>query len=233
MKEQTPNNKETKRMLSIAIEIAIKHIMKTHIYEFEGELKRQLNIKMYKRYVDDINIVLEIPTVEGNIESNKKEEDITITTMNKVKEIGGTIHNSIKLQLDTPALNNDHKMPILDLKVWCEKRKITTSNKTIIKNVVLHEFYAKPMSAKNVMHARTAMPTQMKKTALTQEMLRVLLRCSPLLEKKEVNKHCSELNKRMQFSGHNIKFRTFITKSAIKAYKEIERKDRENIEPHS
>ena len=81
------------------------------------------------------------------------------------------------------------------------------------------------------MHARNAMPTQMKVSSLTQDMLRVLLRCSPLLERKETTKHCNEFTKIMQFSGHNQEFRTLITKPELKAYKEIERKDKEGIEP--
>ena len=238
--------------------------MKTHIYDFEGELRKQrkggpigleltgdiaqiymiwyddqlqkkiaedgIELKMYRRYVDDINMVMKTP-IQENRENNQNEEDITIKTMNRIKEIGGTVHESIKLQIDTPALNEDNKMPILDLKVWCEKRKIKHNNTTVDKNIVLHEFYAKPMSAKNVMHARTAQPGEMKRTTLTQEMLRVLLRCSPELEWKEKTKHCNELTKRMQFSGHTQAFRTLITKSAIKAYREIERKDKEGIEP--
>ena len=268
-KKQAPTEDQLKKMLSIAIEIAIKQIMRTHIYEFEGELRKQLkggpigleltgdiaqiymiwyddelkkkitenglNIKMYKRYVDDINIVLRIPPTEERTEGNRNEEDqedITITTMNKVREIGGTIHESIKLQIDTPKLNKDLKMPILDLKVWCERRKFKSPNNTTTeKNIVLHEFYAKPISSKNTMHARTAFPTKTKRTTLTQEMLRVLLRCSPELEWEETAKHCNELTKRMQFSGYDQAFRTLVTVSALKAYKEIQRKDKEGIEP--
>ena len=62
-------------------------------------------------------------------------------------------------------------------------------------------------------------------------MLRTLLRCSPELEWKEKTKHCNELNKKMQFSGYNQAFRTLVTQSALKAYREIERKDKEGIEP--
>ena len=101
---------------------------------------------MYKRYVDDINIVLKIPPTEERTEGNENEEDqedITITTMNRVREIGGTVHESIKLQIDTPKLNEDLKMPILDLKVWCERRKFKSLNNTTTeKNIVLHGFYA-------------------------------------------------------------------------------------------
>ena len=262
-RSQTPNEKETKKMLSIALEIIIKQIMTSHIYEFQGELRKQtkggpigldltgdlaqiymiwydeelqkklqtegIEIKMYQRYVDDINLVIKKPTTEIQEPENR---DISILTMEKVRTIGGTIHNSIKLQTDTPLLHKEKKMPILDLHVWCEKRKtIDIHNKAIEKNLVLHSFYSKPMATKHVMHSRTAMPDKMKKTVLTQEMLRAILRCSPELKWEEKIPHCNKVTKKMQFSGHSQQFRTIVTKSAIKAYKEILKKDEEGTEP--
>jgi hypothetical protein len=99
------------------------------------------------------------------------------------------------------------------------------------KCIVLHEFYSKAMAANSVPHARSAMPYSMKKTVLTQDMLRVMLRCSTELDWHEVAKHCSELNKRMQFSGYNQSFRTMVTRSALKAYKEIKAKDESGVAP--
>ena len=163
---------------------------------------------------------------------NGDDRDISIRTMERVRTIGGTIHESIKLQVDTPKLHPDNKMPILDLKVWCEKRQIVDKdNNKIEKNIVLHEFYSKPMATKHVMHSRTAMPDKMKKTALTQDMLRRVLRCSPELKWEEKIPHCNDLTKKMQFSGYDQQFRTIVTNSALKAYKEIIRKDKAGEEP--
>ena len=162
----------------------------------------------------------------------KLTKDISITMMEKVKTLGGTIHDSIKLQVDTPLLHTDKKMPILDLKVWCEKRLIIDKNNNPIeKNLILHEFYSKPMATKHVMHSRTAFPDKMKKTVLTQEMLRAILRCSPELKWEEKIPHCNEVTKKMQFSGYNQQFRTVVVKSALKAYKEIVKKDQEGTQP--
>ena len=87
------------------------------------------------------------------------------------------------------------------------------------------------MATKHVMHSRTAMPDKNKKTTLTQEMLRAILRCSPHLEWKEKIPHCNKVTKKMQFSGYSQKFRTIVTNSALKAYKEIVKKDEEGTEP--
>ena len=51
-------------------------------------------------------------------------------TMDKIRQIGNTIHKSIEIETDTPALHEDKKMPILDLKVWAEIREDEEGKKT-------------------------------------------------------------------------------------------------------
>ena len=80
-------------------------------------------------------------------------------------------------------------------------------------------------------HAQSAMPPDMKRTVLTQELLRVMLRCSPRLGWNIVVDHLNGMMKRMQFSGHNQTYRAQILKSALAAYDKIVRKDAEGIEP--
>ena len=117
-------------------------------------------------------------------------------------------------------------MPILDLKVWLGKGRDRPEN-----DIVLHEFYYKEVATKAVTHARSAMPSSMKRTTMTQELLRIMLRCSPELEWERVVHHLDNCMLRMQYSGYSQIFRTTTLKSAIKAYKEIKRKDREGIQP--
>ena len=75
-------------------------------------------------------------------------------------------------------------------------------------------------------HAESAMSMQAKRNILTAEMLRVLLRCSPLLDWNITSKHASEMNRRMQFSGYNYNFRKQITHSALNKYKSILEKNK-------
>ena len=70
------------------------------------------------------------------------------------------------------------------------------------------------------------MSMETKRNILTAEMLRVLLRCSPLLDWTETAKHASEMNRRIQNSGYNYNFRKQITNAALNKYKEIKEKDR-------
>merc|ERR1712121_361141 len=145
--------------------------------------EEQIEILMYKRYVDDINIIVKDISKENGTENDK-------ITMTKIKSIGNRIHESIQLEADFPSNHEDKKVPILDVKVWINKD-----------NKVIHEYYSKPMSSKYVVHERSAMPLKTKRTILTQELLRIILRCSPLLQLNITNKHIEDFILRMQLSG--------------------------------
>lgn len=113
---------------------------------------------MYMRYVDDINVVVKT----SSLTSDKEE-------INRIREMGDEIHESIKLEADCPSNHSDGKVHILDLKVWMSGNK------------VMHEYYAKQISSKVVTCNRSAMPLKDKRTVLIQEILRIILRCSPRL----------------------------------------------------
>lgn len=101
------------------------------------------------------------------------------------------------------------KVPILDIKVWVETDKI------------LYEYYSKPVSSKSVVHNRSAMPLRSKRTVITQDILRIIMRCSPLLTWERVKVHLDEYMMRLQFSGYSEKFRVQVIRSAMTAYKKI------------
>ena len=189
---KNPQDSMIKKMLSKALEIGIKQVMNAHanVYKFNGDIRKQMNegaiglemtgeiagvfmmwwdkqlrerldeegidVCMYKRYVDDINVVVKTPSLTS-------DRDV----INRIREIGDNIHKSIKLEADYPSNHSDGKVHILDLKVW------------ISGNKVMHECYAKQVSSKAVISLRSAMPLKDTRTVLIQEILRIILRCSP------------------------------------------------------
>ena len=86
---------------------------------------------MYKRYVDDINIVVKSVSADttyndGRIvtmqnHDNNRTEPKDKHTMETLQQIANDIHPSIQLEIDVPSNHKDGKMPILDLKVWLEE----------------------------------------------------------------------------------------------------------------
>ena len=228
-----------KRMLAKAIEVGVKAVMGGHVYKFNGEIKHQkeggaigleltgeiagvfmswwdkclrrklredgISIVVYKRYVDDINTVVSMKT---RTDTEVSDKDV----IERIKAIGNGIHPSIQLEADYPSKYEDHKVPILDVKVWIDAE-----------NRILHEYYSKPVSFKAVIDRRSAMPLKDKRTVLTQDILRIVLRCSPLLPWEKVVEHIEVYMLRLQFSGYDQKFREEVLRSALQAHENIKK----------
>ena len=70
-------------------------------------------------------------------------------TMKVVRDIGNSIHPSIQLEVDYPSNYEDGKIPLLDLKVWIQEGNDGSSK-------IINEFYAKDVSSKSVINAKSA-----------------------------------------------------------------------------
>ena len=116
---------------------------------------------------------------------------------------------------DYSSKHEDHKLPLLDIKMWAQKQQDEDGNTW---RVILHEYYAKEVSSKAVIHAQSAMPSSTKRDVLTQEALRIMLRCSPLLPWETTVEHLNVFMRRMQYSGYTSQYRAQIANSALKAY---------------
>ena len=123
-----------------------------------------------------------------------------------------------------PSMHEDNKLPILDLKVWIEN----IPNRGYY---ILHEFYCKNIASKSVIHARSSIPWANKRTILTQEVLRIMLNCSRKLPWSTVANHINQFMAKMQYSGYTKKFRGEVVKSALKAMKNLIRKEENNERP--
>ena len=123
---------------------------------------------MYKRYVDDSAEGMEAlkPGVRLSEEEQRKilhpglvEEDLQLEpdlrSMREVVKMGNSIYDMVQLTGDCPSENPNGKMPLLDTEVWVEG------------NVVQYNDYRKPCSNPLVMLEMSAMPANMKRTALT------------------------------------------------------------------
>ena len=183
-----------------------------------------MEVWLYKCYVDDVNIVCKAIEAGTGYENGQltttaiptreeAEEPSDKRTMSLIKLIANDIHPSMKVEIDFPSNHEDDKMPILDLKVWLEVIDDRTT--------IMHEFYSKEVSSKLMVHSRSAIPWQSKRTVLTQEVLRVLLNCSLDLPWEQKAAHISNMTLRMQYSGYSKKFRYQVVTSALNAYKKL------------
>ena len=121
--------------------------------ELEDKLVRiGLKLWTYKRYVDDINNIMTPPKLGVRFDGNKLiederslEEDQVLDaderTMRLFQSVANSIHPSIEVEIDCPSRHHDGKLPILDVKVWIEKRNRDGESQG--ENRVLHEYYSK------------------------------------------------------------------------------------------
>ena len=125
---------------------------------------------------------------------------------------------------DYPSNNPDNKIPVLNLKVWTESNG---GNRT----TVIYEHYRKEVSTKSTVHYRSAMAMKQKRSILTQELLTIMINCSPLLNETKRKEHVNEYIKRLQFSGYNKEFRYDVYNAANKAYQKKVEESRAGIRP--
>ena len=193
--------------------------------ELKSRLSRLLiEIEAKKCYVDDINIAMP-PTEPGlryqdgaiimdeNLIAHDTGIPEDLRTMLLYQSIANDIHPSTQVEIDCPSKHSDKRMPLLDIKVWVEKNGD--------RRKIMHEHYAKDVSSKMVINAKSALPMNTKRTVLVQEGLRILLNCSRDLPWKNKVKHLENLSLRMQYSGYPMKFRYEVIDSAYKAYKNL------------
>ena len=92
------------------------------------DLNKRIEIElwMYKRYVDDVNSIMGVPQLGMRFDGDKlvrnevaAEEDRSIEAderaMRLFKSVANSIHPSIETEIDCPSRHDDHKLPILDL----------------------------------------------------------------------------------------------------------------------
>ena len=243
-------------MLTEAMKIVSETLMKNHVYEFKEELRKQkeggaigINLTgelakiymtwwdkeliakleeigidpiLYKRYVDDIVIA-----VKKIIEESRQDEEDDESTIEKIRKIGESIHQSIKLTKETPSEHEDKKLPVLDLKTWVEKVEIEGEEK----HQILHQFYMKEVSSKAVIHRNAALSIKNKRTILTQECIRVIRNCHNLIGEQKRAEHLTYYMKRLQVAGYDKSFRAQILRTALAATNKMRADEREGKRP--
>ena len=84
-----------------------------------------------------------------------------LRTMREVVKMANSITIMVQFTGDCPSLNESGKMPLLDPQVWIDNNKL------------MYEHYQMPMANPLLMVEISAMPANMKRMALTQEVVRI------------------------------------------------------------
>ena len=187
--------------------------------KFDISLHLTFHLYSYTRFVDDTaNGMAALPPgtrwgeEEGymvflpHLEEEDKEVQADMRTMREVVRMGNSLSEMIQLTGDCPSANESGKMPLLNTQVWVEENKL------------MHENYRKPMANPLTMLAMSAMPAKMKRTVLTQEVVRIRRNISLELPWETTVKHLNDFSSRMRASGYGERYRFEIIKSGVEGF---------------
>ena len=100
-------------------------------------------------------------------------------------------------------------MPLLNTEVWVEDNKVR------------YEHYRKPSSNPLLMLEMSAMPANVKRSVLTQEVVTTMKNISPALPWSVSVKHLNRFSERMKASGYDERYRFQIIKSGVEGYEKM------------
>ena len=199
--------------------------------EMFKEKMSQNNIQIFlgKKYVDDVNLVLE--TLKAGTKWNRDslewrkewedkdfadEEDDDTRTMKEIRKLSNSLLPFIKFKEDVPANHESRKIPVLDFQVWAEEEE--TGQESGTKTRLMFEFYEKPMASKLVIMENSALPHRMKITTLSQEIVRRMRNTCRAVSSKRRGEILSVYMRKLQRSGYNQATREMVATAGVKGY---------------
>ena len=255
--KEKPEGEELKRTVAYALGVAMKTVLKNHIFRFKDEIRKQTNggaigvkaagdiaslfmcwwdkefIKKVNEVLQDLNLYLRYVDDEYVIceiipESEENQgQPPDKRTMLKLQEIGNSIHPSIQVTIDFPSNNQNGRMPVLDTEHWLQEVMINGK----LKKQVLHSHYSKPMSSAFVTHKNSAMSTRMKESVLVADLTRVMRNISLRCTEEERREKVQHYMARLQYSGYNMEDRVKIYRKAKSRFDNMVKRDETGEEP--
>ena len=187
-------------------------------------------------YVDDYNLIFFVLPAgtrwneeeKKMVENEDKVEEDNLRpgderTMEEMTKMANSIISIIKWTSDCPSKNQGEKMPILNLKVWMKGE--------VGEQRICFEPYRKPMAARTLILARSAMPSRIKRASFTQEAITLLRNCSPDTTWTRKAEFLSDFCLRMKISGYPEQYRKAIIESALAAWDKILLEDQFGLKP--
>ena len=166
-----------------------------------------MQVRLYKRYKDDVNFVAEMSSVQGAV---RVLDDASV--MKRVKLLAESIDENLKISTDCCSNHSDGRLPILDVKVWIGSDE---SGQTRI----MHTHYMKEVSNRMVINEKSSHSDGQKFHVMVNELDRILKNCSVFLKwEEEAAKHGSYFMRRLQYSGYGEQFRYDVAKKALERY---------------
>ena len=206
-------------------------LMKRHDKKYL-KLLRKLDIQgeIFDRYVDDEleGLAAVDPGVrfEGGelvMDEDRVEEDQLLAaderTFRLLKDIGNSIFDCIQFTIDVPSLNENGKLPVLDV------------NLEVVDGKIEHGFFKKPCTSEIVIPYTSAHSKKMKFSVLVGEGLRRLRNHSRGLEWERSRKVMEDWSRKLRRSGYPATMRHEVIKAAVDKYEKMCMEEDEGVRP--
>ena len=189
---------------------------------FNNKLKDlNINQSLYKRYVDDLIMILKsLKNYKYDASSNKlvhqvnpAEYDDDKATFEVLQQIANTIRPEIQFTTDVPSNHADKMMPVLDLNVSINPD-----------GIVKHKFYKKEISHPLTIMKRSALSMTTKRSTIFNEMMRRIKNNSNNDDWTTIAEDLSEYSNCLRESGYNHQFRCNTIKGILKLNDQIQTK---------
>ena len=175
-------------------------------------------------YIDDIRYLTS--RIDSGWRYNKKENRITYSeeweeedeklgysqekkTSAVILEVMNSINKELTFTTEIPEEFENKRLPTLDFEMWVDRGE---------KPRVRYSFFEKPMNSKFCVMANGAMADNMKKSTLSQEIVRRMLNTSEEQPQDERNRIIEKFIVKMQVSGYNEKQVQDIVLAGLKGY---------------
>ena len=151
------------------------------------------------RLVDDITLLPEVIKPGMRFENDtlvyhkdKEDEDNLVAddirTMKIIQTVANTIDESISVSFDVPSMNEDNRVPVLDVKMCVNSYK-----------QVEYIFYKKPITNNMLTHKDSALSMKSKFTIQTQECFRRLHNTSEFISNEMKVEILNELMRELKY----------------------------------
>ena len=223
-------------------QIVARVVMDKWMEMFKEKMKENnVNIFLAKKYVDDVNLLLQTlkkgtkwngDSLEWRKEWEEEDladgEDDDIRTMREIRKLSNSLLNFIKFKEDVPANHESKKIPVLDLQVWREEEYPEKNSfqsdlegeagEAGLKTKLMWEFYEKPMASKFVIMENSALPQRMKITTLSQEIIRRMRNTCRNISSKRRGEILSVYMRKLQRSGYSVAMREKVAIAGLRGY---------------
>ena len=166
---------------------------------------------IYKRYKDDVNVVLDAGGEESGTEKGEERDK---RVMGKMEELANVNHVSLTVKADGGFNHPERqgRLPELDVEVWVGAAADGSMR-------ILHSHYMKDVTSRLVMEKRSAHGEGTKRNVMVNELCRIMKNCSVYLEWREVAEKVSYFVRRMAYCGYDEQFRYAVVKMAVRRHK--------------